>query len=141
MPRSGIRLDTVCGLFQVLRMVVSTYQAASGAGAAAMEELELQTREVACFYWNRSLSLQCIKFTHVLWEFTFSCSVIRFLKGSDQLVKSLANRFIYNVFSIIGISLCSIGLLGSFREELFLDFVVCLQFVLSQCSCSLEWVQ
>lgn len=29
-------------------MVVSTYQAASGAGAAAMEELELQTREV-CF--------------------------------------------------------------------------------------------
>lgn len=31
---------------QVTRMVVSTYQAASGAGAAAMEELELQTREV-----------------------------------------------------------------------------------------------
>lgn len=28
-------------------MVVSTYQAASGAGAAAMEELELQTREVS----------------------------------------------------------------------------------------------
>lgn len=31
---------------KVVRMVVSTYQAASGAGAAAMEELELQTREV-----------------------------------------------------------------------------------------------
>ena len=30
-------------------MVVSTYQAASGAGAAAMEELELQTREVTAF--------------------------------------------------------------------------------------------
>ncbi|KAF3568423.1 hypothetical protein DY000_02015995 [Brassica cretica] len=29
-----------------LRMVVSTYQAASGAGAAAMEELMLQTREL-----------------------------------------------------------------------------------------------
>jgi aspartate-semialdehyde dehydrogenase len=27
-------------------MVVSTYQAASGAGAAAMEELKLQTQEV-----------------------------------------------------------------------------------------------
>lgn len=27
-------------------MVVSTYQAASGAGAAAMEELKQQTREV-----------------------------------------------------------------------------------------------
>jgi aspartate-semialdehyde dehydrogenase len=33
--------------WQVQRMVVSTYQAASGAGAAAMEELELQTREVS----------------------------------------------------------------------------------------------
>ncbi|CAI9785499.1 unnamed protein product [Fraxinus pennsylvanica] len=31
---------------KVIRMVVSTYQAASGAGAAAMEELEQQTREV-----------------------------------------------------------------------------------------------
>lgn len=31
---------------KVLRMVVSTYQAASGAGAAAMEELKQQTREV-----------------------------------------------------------------------------------------------
>ncbi|KAM0937744.1 putative semialdehyde dehydrogenase, NAD-binding, aspartate-semialdehyde dehydrogenase, beta-type [Dioscorea sansibarensis] len=31
---------------KVVRMVVSTYQAASGAGAAAMEELKLQTREV-----------------------------------------------------------------------------------------------
>lgn len=31
---------------KVMRMIVSTYQAASGAGAAAMEELELQTREV-----------------------------------------------------------------------------------------------
>ncbi|TYG36015.1 hypothetical protein ES288_D13G030500v1 [Gossypium darwinii] len=31
---------------KVTRMVVSTYQAASGAGAAAMHELELQTREV-----------------------------------------------------------------------------------------------
>ncbi|KAM2781387.1 hypothetical protein COP1_011149 [Malus domestica] len=32
--------------FHVKRMVVSTYQAASGAGAAAMRELELQTKEV-----------------------------------------------------------------------------------------------
>ena len=31
---------------QVRRMVVSTYQAASGAGQAAMDELELQTKEV-----------------------------------------------------------------------------------------------
>ncbi|CAN1807533.1 Aspartate-semialdehyde dehydrogenase [Linum perenne] len=30
---------------KMLLMVVSTYQAASGVGAAAMEELELQTRE------------------------------------------------------------------------------------------------
>lgn len=37
-------------MLQVKRMVVSTYQAASGAGAAAMHELELQTREVFSIY-------------------------------------------------------------------------------------------
>jgi len=37
-------------IVKVVRMVVSTYQAASGAGAAAMEELELQTREVSLLY-------------------------------------------------------------------------------------------
>lgn len=36
-------------------MVVSTYQAASGAGAAAMEELELQTREVCLLYLHSLL--------------------------------------------------------------------------------------
>lgn len=38
-------------------MVVSTYQAASGAGAAAMEELELQTREVSSVYPILMISL------------------------------------------------------------------------------------
>jgi aspartate-semialdehyde dehydrogenase len=33
-------------------MVVSTYQAASGAGAAAMEELKLQTQEVHIFFYK-----------------------------------------------------------------------------------------
>ena len=37
-------------IMQVKRMVVSTYQAASGAGAAAMEELEQQTHEVQFIY-------------------------------------------------------------------------------------------
>jgi aspartate-semialdehyde dehydrogenase len=37
-------------------MVVSTYQAASGAGAAAMEELKLQTQEVIYFPYYVSLS-------------------------------------------------------------------------------------
>lgn len=41
-------------VLKVQRMVVSTYQAASGAGAAAMEELELQTREV---YSSHPISL------------------------------------------------------------------------------------
>lgn len=42
--------DTTIYAMQVIRMVVSTYQAASGAGAAAMEELELQTREVSSLF-------------------------------------------------------------------------------------------
>lgn len=40
----------VNGVFQVKRMVVSTYQAASGAGAAAMRELEQQTHEVSFYF-------------------------------------------------------------------------------------------
>ncbi|KAD1969852.1 hypothetical protein E3N88_42083 [Mikania micrantha] len=43
---AGGSISKEYGPIAVLRMVVSTYQAASGAGAAAMEELELQTREV-----------------------------------------------------------------------------------------------
>ena len=45
----AIKLMAICWMWQVLRMVVSTYQAASGAGAAAMEELKLQTKEVQFF--------------------------------------------------------------------------------------------
>lgn len=47
-------------LLQVTRMVVSTYQAASGAGAAAMEELELQTREVSLIYHHLNNLLHII---------------------------------------------------------------------------------
>ena len=36
-------------------MVVSTYQAASGAGAAAMRELELQTHEVSPIFVSYAL--------------------------------------------------------------------------------------
>lgn len=47
----GFCVDGVVnGVFQVKRMVVSTYQAASGAGAAAMRELEQQTHEVSFYF-------------------------------------------------------------------------------------------
>lgn len=46
MDRACLIVDVADYAMQVTRMVVSTYQAASGAGAAAMEELEQQTREV-----------------------------------------------------------------------------------------------
>lgn len=41
-------------------MVVSTYQAASGAGAAAMEELVQQTREVFSVYYLITLIAFCL---------------------------------------------------------------------------------
>lgn len=41
-------------------MVVSTYQAASGAGQAAMEELEQQTREVLEGEWKDVVSFVCL---------------------------------------------------------------------------------
>ena len=68
-------------------MVVSTYQAASGAGAAAMEELELQTREVFSLSTSASFQLfmQQIN-TFFLWY--------RYLIGRNQPVKSLSDRFV-----------------------------------------------
>ncbi|CAN1783623.1 Aspartate-semialdehyde dehydrogenase [Linum perenne] len=45
---------------KMLLMVVSTYQAASGVGAAAMEELELQTREV-CFFITSPCGMECLQ--------------------------------------------------------------------------------
>ena len=42
----GTPLTSFPDVVQVKRMVISTYQAASGAGQAAMDELELQTKEV-----------------------------------------------------------------------------------------------
>ncbi|KAG5014792.1 hypothetical protein JHK85_020928 [Glycine max] len=59
-----IIITIICGvtpfcfnIAQVLRMVVSTYQAASGAGAAAMEELQLQTREYAFNLFSHNASV------------------------------------------------------------------------------------
>ncbi|CAN1796550.1 Aspartate-semialdehyde dehydrogenase, partial [Linum perenne] len=57
---------------KVLRMVVSTYQAASGAGAAAMEELELQTREV---YFHSSLLCYLISLQYAFNLFSHNAPV------------------------------------------------------------------
>lgn len=51
-------------------MVVSTYQAASGAGAAAMRELELQTHEVSSFYAFFILFFYAL-IPVILWAFWF----------------------------------------------------------------------
>ena len=61
---------------QVKRMVISTYQAASGAGQAAMDELELQTKEV----------LEGKEVTKNIFPFQVSCALSDLLKeshGSD----------------------------------------------------------
>ena len=57
---------------QVKRMVISTYQAASGAGQAAMDELELQTKEV----------LEGKEVTKNIFPFQVSCALSDLLKES-----------------------------------------------------------
>ncbi|CAI0457420.1 unnamed protein product [Linum tenue] len=88
---------------KVLRMVVSTYQAASGAGAAAMEELELQTREVlegkpptcnifsqqVCPFGDALLSYLCSFFI------VFSC----FTSEADEMVFAGCVQYAFNLFS------------------------------------------
>lgn len=55
-------------MWQVLRMVVSTYQAASGAGAAAMEELKLQTKEVCFFFPMLLFPVVMFVWLHTKWS-------------------------------------------------------------------------
>jgi len=86
-------------------MVVSTYQAASGAGAAAMEELELQTREVwikLCLYnlldWFELYYWDCVKEKVVLFTVSNRDFLLAFLtercwKENHPLVKYLTDRF------------------------------------------------
>lgn len=70
---------------QVTRMVVSTYQAASGAGAAAMEELELQTREV--------FQVLCFDLIYQpICGWMNDLFFIRYWKEKSPLVKSLSSR-------------------------------------------------
>ncbi|KAF6150215.1 hypothetical protein GIB67_000089 [Kingdonia uniflora] len=71
---------------KVIRMVVSTYQAASGAGAAAMEELELQTRE-----WE-TLGNEIYLIIHI---FVF-CKV---LEGKQPTCNIFNQQYAFNLFS------------------------------------------
>ncbi|KAH1074278.1 hypothetical protein J1N35_026606 [Gossypium stocksii] len=70
---------------KVTRMVVSTYQAASGAGAAAMHELELQTREVlegkppTCNIFKQQVCLFLLHCTKCFSSHHASCSFPLFL--------------------------------------------------------------
>jgi aspartate-semialdehyde dehydrogenase len=70
-------------------MVVSTYQAASGAGAAAMEELALQTREV--------------------FPFLFMCTFLSLCRFQSVIhLRILSPKcivFLYHVSSILHLSL------------------------------------
>ena len=69
-------------------MVVSTYQAASGAGAAAMEELVQQTREVFFFFFiNIYNNFDCI----LLVILSFGCFI--------QSIPMAVNYFSFLPFS------------------------------------------
>lgn len=74
---------------QVLRMVVSTYQAASGAGAAAMEELKLQTKEVQ-FLFFPMLNLSSCDFCLVTHSVIYTS--FRSWKGRHQHATFSTNR-------------------------------------------------
>lgn len=101
-------------------MVVSTYQAASGAGAAAMEELELQTREV----WSIShiylgTNMRGNWFPSVWsWIFIFFFCMFRYWQENHQHVKYLVDRYM----------MLFVHLLWFKVQESFLDEVPILQY-------------
>ncbi|XP_061345109.1 uncharacterized protein LOC133290963 [Gastrolobium bilobum] len=78
---------------KVLRMVVSTYQAASGAGAAAMEELELQTREVL---EGRSPTCQIFKQQYAFNLFSHNAPVLSNGYNEEEMKMVKETRKIWN---------------------------------------------
>lgn len=78
-------------------MVVSTYQAASGAGAAAMEELELQTREVSSFFFFVFLFFPQFCSHYLFVSCGFNCSFICHLSlyFNGHLLHEEHYRFIF----------------------------------------------
>ncbi|CAN1796549.1 Aspartate-semialdehyde dehydrogenase, partial [Linum perenne] len=86
---------------KVLRMVVSTYQAASGAGAAAMEELELQTREVyfhsslLCYLISSYSVSRFVSLTAKLWSFF----IVSYTTSESESSFSFDLQYAFNLFS------------------------------------------
>lgn len=78
---------------KVLRMVVSTYQAASGAGAAAMEELEQQTREVL---EGRPLTCKIFKEQYAFNLFSHNASVLSNGYNEEEMKMVKETRKIWN---------------------------------------------
>ncbi|TKY60999.1 Aspartate-semialdehyde dehydrogenase [Spatholobus suberectus] len=78
---------------KVLRMVVSTYQAASGAGAAAMEELELQTREVL---EGKSPTCKIFKQQYAFNLFSHNASVLSNGYNEEEMKMVKETRKIWN---------------------------------------------
>ncbi|XP_028767166.1 uncharacterized protein LOC114724879 [Neltuma alba] len=78
---------------KVLRMVVSTYQAASGAGAAAMEELEQQTREVLD---GRPPTCQIFKEQYAFNLFSHNASVLPNGYNEEEMKMVKETRKIWN---------------------------------------------
>lgn len=100
-------------------MVVSTYQAASGAGAAAMEELELQTREVWSIsyssignfmWWKTGL----LVFDHKL---SFFFLLLRYWKENHQHVKYLTDRYVMLIVPSL--------MILKFRNCFLMNFLFC----------------
>ncbi|CAL0331092.1 unnamed protein product [Lupinus luteus] len=78
---------------KVLRMVVSTYQAASGAGAAAMDELELQTREVL---EGRSPTCKIFKQQYAFNIFSHNASILPNGYNEEEMKMVNETRKIWN---------------------------------------------
>lgn len=83
--------------YHLKRVVVSTYQSVSGAGAAAVEELRSQTGEVLAGHGGRA-----IKFKHPI-AFNLIPQIGGFLSGSDEGSTSEELKVIQETRKILGI--------------------------------------
>lgn len=105
---------------KVVRMVVSTYQAASGAGAAAMEELELQTREAL---EGKPITCNIFKQQYAFNLFSHNASVLSNGYNEEEMKLVKETRKIWNDHNVKVTATCiRVPVMRAHAESINLQF-------------------
>lgn len=104
----------------VKRMVVSTYQAASGAGQAAMEELELQTREAL---EGKPITMNIFPFQYAFNLFSHNAPITDTLYNEEEMKMVKETAKIWNTKDVRITATCiRVPIMRAHAESINLEF-------------------